>query len=205
MKKIVFLFLIFLQAAVNQAQSFDEKQSMFSVGYGIGSYHAIIFDANTSTSSAQQVFLKNKSTTIGPIYFKYQYMMDENISIGLNLAYINMYKDVTYQTNKNGIDTVISDSRKFNSYSVLARVNYHNSPDEAFDLYGGVSVGYRFARTTEYDGFTNTTNTYGPLSNFPIGFEAIIGARYLITENIGIYGEFGLAKSVIQFGLSYKM
>lgn len=205
MKKTVFLFLFTFIALVNRAQSFDEKQSMFSMGYGIGSYHSIIFDSDVSTSSSQPIYLKNKSTTTGPMYFKYQYMMDENVSIGLNLAYINMYRGVTYQSNKNGIDTVISDSRKFNSYSVLARVNYHNTPDEAFDLFIGVSVGYRFARTTIYDGFNNTTETFGPLNNFPIGFEAIVGARYLITENIGIYGELGLAKSVIQFGLSYKL
>ena len=37
-----------------------------------------------------------------------------------------------------------------------------------------------------------------------IGFETTIGMRYFLTENIGVYAEFGPAKSLIQGGLSVR-
>ena len=38
-----------------------------------------------------------------------------------------------------------------------------------------------------------------------LGLESTLGIRYFVTKNIGIYTEVGFAKSIIQFGLNYKL
>ena len=42
-------------------------------------------------------------------------------------------------------------------------------------------------------------------SVIPLAFETTFGARYLVTKNLGVYAEFGLAKAMLQFGLTAKL
>lgn len=183
-----------------QSQSFDNGESMVSIGYGFGSYRLLVSAdmAKSATATSQQF----QRILLGPVYMKYEYMTDENVSVGINIAAISYHSSSRFQTNYNGIDTSFSNTYNFNSYSILARVNYHNSPDESFDTYAGISVGYRYASTRLAEGSKGTNEV--TKNQVPIGIEAVIGARILITENFGIYGELGIAKSILQFGASYK-
>jgi hypothetical protein len=38
----------------------------------------------------------------------------------------------------------------------------------------------------------------------PIAFELTYGGRYYFTDNIGVYGEIGIARSYLQLGLCAK-
>ena len=82
-------------------------------------------------------------------------------------------------------------------------MNIHFGVKEKLDPYWGIAAGYRIASYTQtstdpdydFESFTSPLN---------VGFETTLGLRYYFTDNIGVYGEIGLAQSVLQLGLAVK-
>ncbi|MEY4876104.1 MAG: hypothetical protein RL708_1253 [Bacteroidota bacterium] len=121
------------------------------------------------------------STVVGPIYGKFEYAITNSIGIGLNLA---------YATNNNP-------TNKISTFSALGRFNFHALPkSEIADLYMGLGMGYRYFKEN---------NQYTDLRDYPIGMDLTLGFRILIANNMGIFGEIGLAKSPFQIGLSVRL
>jgi hypothetical protein len=205
MKFKIFIVIFFIAFRFNAiSQSIEAGQAMASVGYGLGSYRALFFDAfNTSASSSMLSNETTSSSLLGPVYLRIEYMVNDDVSFGGNFALVKYNLNSTYSTKRNGNDTTVTDKYSFLSYSILGRINYHFNPEDNFDFYTGLAFGYRYADNKVTDGFTGKTTKQNEF-NIPLGFEAIIGARYLITENFGLYSEVGIAKSVLQFGATYK-
>ena len=174
------------------AQSFDKGQSMVSAGYGLGSYRVLFFSDIVKGPIGSKQHIKTSLT--GPIYLKYEYMLDENISVGGNFAFIDYTTSNSFQSNYNGTDSMFTNSYHFFSYSILARINYHFTPEEAYDIYAGFSCGYRYVSSIFRQGIA--ADDVQSLT-IPIGFEAVIGARILVTEKFGLYSEIGDRKSVV--------
>ncbi len=180
------------------AQAFPEGSNSISVGYGgvtlLGSISKN-FDSYTDVNYSG----------MGPIYFKYEHAMTDNLGLGVNVAYAQnewSYKYSDTDANNNSVTYTETTSRS--TYSILARLNYHIGSDDKFDPYLGIGLGYRDATwkydTTNPDGTTNVDIS----GLMPFGMDLTLGMRYFFTENIGLYAEFGAAKSVLQGGLAVK-
>lgn len=176
------------------AQVFNPGDITISAGYGFPSLTNTIFNIAEG---------ENVSTTfIGPVFAKVEYAISETVGFGLNFGY--SYGNATYTTQDGEIDSILYDSNfKYSSYSVLARFNFHFGNNEKFDPYAGIGMGYRNANYkytgNDPDGAPSDLNGFNHF-----GLDFTIGARMYITDNIGIYGEVGVAKAPFQVGIVAK-
>ena len=79
-----------------------------------------------------------------------------------------------------------------------ANLNFNNSAGSLW----GMGIGFRTGKLiidSEY-------KAYQPKLDLPslsrLGFEASLGYRHFFDENLGLYAELGLAKSIFQFGFT---
>ena len=89
---------------------------------------------------------------------------------------------------------------KYTAYSILARFNFHFGNSEVFDPYAGIGLGYRH-NNYSYSGGDPDNQPLDVSGLLNTGLDFTIGARFYLTENIGLYGEVGIAKTPIQVGL----
>ncbi|MEO8146433.1 MAG: outer membrane beta-barrel protein [Bacteroidia bacterium] len=184
------------------AQSFEEGTNIISVGYGFPnlakSYFSVWDDANLYDRSSLGGF--------GPLHLKFEHALNEKFGIGLSLNLVSANGKYSYESyNNNGVLTDYTDEFSMSGWSALARLNWHFFNSDKFDPYWGFGIGYRSAKWKyTYGDPDYSTENITAKTLIPLGFEITIGARYYVAENIGIYAETGLAKSIIQFGVSYK-
>jgi len=88
--------------------------------------------------------------------------------------------------------------------SALARMNIHFGSSDKLDVYWGFGIGYRTNNFKYYTTDPDDETVLAWKALLPIGFETTMGVRYYLTDNIGIYAEAGLGKSVAQAGLAIK-
>jgi outer membrane protein W len=181
-------------------QALPEGTHTVSLGYGLGTLMGAI--GNTFN-----VFDDVNYSQFGPLYFKYEYAISDNIGLGVNFAYAtntwSYFYNEPIDMDGNVIDRRHTETVDRVTYSVLARMNFHMGDSPTFDPYIGLGLGYRDAIWT-----TSTTGGRGSGVNLkglvPLGFELTIGARYFFTQNIGLFAEVGAAKSVLQGGLAFR-
>jgi len=180
------------------AQVFKEGQHALSFGYGAGTLIGAL-------NATFDTYADLSTSTLGPLYGKYEYGITENIGLGVNFAYgTNQWSYRYSSVDAVGNPTTYTETTDRTHFSVLARINFHFGNEEKFDPYVGLGMGYRDA--------TWSTNSQDPLGGsgvvfrglVPLGLEMTIGARYFFSPNIGLYAEVGAAKSVVQGGLIVK-
>lgn len=190
MKKLTLALVagaIALMPTMTKAQAFEEGKSQISLGYGF---------ANTTqtllSNYDQDLYPDLEFKALGPIFLKYEFGASEKVGFGLNVAYAGA--GITYD---DGVDRAAIDwwGTSFN-----ARVNRHFGSHDKFDPYIGVGMGYKIAKWT----FSDENNSEDTGALIPLGFETTFGARYMFTQNIGLYSEVGLAKGIFQIGLNSK-
>jgi opacity protein-like surface antigen len=180
------------------AQALKEGTHTLSVGHG-----AVTFMSTLNRAFEPYADLTYKG--LGPAYIKYEYAVADNIGLGLSFAYAE--NDWTYRYDSFDMDgnpQNYSESTTRNTYSILARFNFHMGNSEKFDPYIGFGVGYRDANwdIRSDSPYGNSGVTFKSL--MPFGFELTVGARYFFLENLGVYAEMGGAKSVFQGGLAAR-
>lgn len=189
--------LLIASASPLKAQAFEKGKSNIQVGYGIGTVVGAIF----STWEDDPFFTNISSSAFGPIYAKYEYAASDKIGIGVNFAYASNSLSYT-EEDWDGLGNDVNASIDRTTMSINARMNIHFGNSDRFDPYWGFGFGYRTA-SWSFDYDDDNYNGNETFSNpLPLGFETTLGARFYLTDNIGLYGEFGAAKSVLQFGLA---
>lgn len=176
-----------LMPTITKAQAFEEGKSQVSLGYGF------VNGTQTLLSSYDQtLYPELEFNALGPMFLKYEYGATDKIGFGVNVAYANA--GISYD---DGLDRASIDwwGASFN-----ARVNRHFGTSDKFDPYIGFGMGYKIANW-KFSAEDESENT-GAL--IPLGLEATFGSRYMFTPNIGLYGEVGLAKAVMQLGINAK-
>ncbi len=173
-----------------RAQIMQPGNMAISAGYGFPSLTKTVFNV---------VEGQNVSTGfVGPVYGKFEYMINETVGFGMNFAY--SYGKASYLTSGTEADSIFyNTSFTYKSYSALARFNFHFGNSTNFDPYAGIGLGYRNANYS----YTSGDPNYNPtdLNGFNhFGLDFTIGARMFFTENFGVYGEVGIAKSPMQVG-----
>ena len=81
MKRIFIILFFFVHSPKHaDAQAFSEGSNYISAGYGLGTFaHAIIHSFTDK--------LGFDYTITGPLYFKYEHVMGNTLSLGVNVAY----------------------------------------------------------------------------------------------------------------------
>jgi len=214
MQKLRPLLLVCLSLLTQQAsaQSFAKGTTSFSLGYGLFSYirHPLKVEINGSGGNDLPSIGNNGS--LGPYYFKIEHGFSPYFGVGVNVAYMaDFWKDEVPIPDSSGAYT---DTANFTTnrttYSILARLNVHLPASNHFDFYAGLGLGYRYwvhkshTDNPNYPGGQDFSS--GSTANkIHLGFELSAGMRWLITRNLGLYGELGLCKSMFQLGLVYNI
>lgn len=178
-----------------KAQAFDAEQVSFSAGYGFPNLTRTAFNFIDGVSNLE-------SHVIGPMYGKFEYAVTDVIGFGVNVAYT--YGNVAYETSNDMLDSIVyNTSFTYQSYSILGRLNFHFGKSEMVDPYAGIGLGYRNANYNYHSDDPDFDETdFNGILHF--GVDLTLGARFYLTENLGVYGEVGLAKSPLQIGLIAK-
>lgn len=153
-----------------------------------------------------------------PIFFiKAERAINKRSGIGFTFA--NGGFDITAS-----LDSLTSENIKvqgklaYRTSSYLFRYNFHFFPEKAFDLYLGAAVGLRTNRFKLTDNDPENSYWKVPLkigwvkkyiptsySFATWGGDFTVGMRYHILPPIAVYMELGLAKSVIQGGVTFRL
>jgi hypothetical protein len=199
-KKLISLTLLSMLLLVNQqeakAQAFQQEDVIFSLGYGTPNLTKAVFKAGIAGEN-----LNATVSGLGPLHVKVEYGISDKIGIGLSINHVSTNFDAQYLDdidNKNYFANYNYNSTKFN-----LRTNFHFSNSDKLDAYWGFGVGYGIGSvglSTNDPDLEEVDIDAGGL-----GLESTLGIRYFVTKNIGIYTEVGFAKSIIQFGLNYKL
>ena len=204
MKKsfLVVVVLILLSGNTLSAQSDVPFKHTLSLGAGFPNLPVAFFNIYDSKRNFN---VDGK----GPYHIKYENRISSFLSLGLNIN--NMSYHVSYTEDVldtvNGIILPNNIDIKSNNTAFNVRCNLHfinPEKNDKLDVYMGLGLGLRFGKlnvSSQYSAFTPSIK----LPNLSkIGFETTIGMRYFLTDNIGVYSEFGPAKSLIQGGLSVR-
>lgn len=206
MKKFQFctLFFTFFALSINtaQAQIYPKGSVNVSVGYGAFAYGSLI-----------QNLLKNEVKDLnlnrtGPFYVKAEYALANNFTLGMNINYTNTTGSFTLDSVNAGninITNKYSGTLGLRSTSIIGRLNYTIpfADDKAGFMIGG-GLGYRGFRASYTDTDPRTPVDGGLSFPFPITGELTFGLRYYLTQNIGLYTEFGLTRSILQGGITAR-
>lgn len=232
MKKILLILCcllpIFLLCQSNQPEitystnSFESKSNYLNINYGfIDLYkkdlNKLSSEVKNSNNFASSFPLNNVTydiKSLGPIFFKYEYGLSDDIGIGLTYRYYLANFTETYiyseTTNYNSrIEYKDIGNYKITKNALAARLNYHFINEKKIDLFLGFSLGYSVLQY-EYS-YSSTKPQHVPIqrfefSEFPLYIGLNLGMRYYIDKNFGINFEVGYEnQSIIQTGLVIKI
>ncbi len=182
----------------------EEDDIVISAGYGfpnlLANYSFDFFWTSFGFDvSNYEGYADYNTSAFGPIFFKSEFMANDQLGVALSAAY--SYRQFEF-TDTYFVDYVYVDCHhniSFMAYSVLIRVNRYIDISDKIELYFGTGLGYRASTTMEKSNCLYYSDY--DLDQFPVAFEEIVGLRYYITENIGLYAEAGLAKAPFQIGI----
>lgn len=179
----------------SNAQAVEKGNTMIDAYYGYGTISSAFLKAISDNSSA-------KSRVIGPAGIRFDHMMSDKISLGLDVQYSS--GQVTW-TDKDTTNT-ITYNYEYNVTRLrfMPRFSIHFGSSDNFDGYFTISAGYRNTNRSwktndpSYDGSTD-------LNLVPFAFRLAVGGRYYFTDNIGIFMELGVSGgAIIHGGFSFK-
>lgn len=187
---------------IDTRSAFEINDTYISAGVGFGS----LFLNNVGFQFASNESIRNT----GPFYVKIENAVSDRLGFGLNIGYSNVKytRDYINFINQGNQTIQINDPEEvdINLVAILARINWHYGSNKKLDPYMGLGMGYRninyrYIKRSQF----NTYDEFKDLNRVPLGFEFTIGTRFMFSEKWGGFAEFGLAQSVGQFGLVYRI
>lgn len=182
----------------SRGDAFGEGKLFASVGYGFPNIQKILYN---------RLDLEGFSYKgIGPIFVRGEYALSDRIGVGVAINYSQhsvSYTDSYFDSNfveKQGTVTV-----KTNPLSFIGRLNFHFATSEKVDPYFGLGLGYRLQTVKLSSDVPELEAGEGAVTaGFPVTVEAVLGLRYFINEQFGLYTEIGLTRSLAQLGVVVK-
>jgi len=155
-----------------------------------------------------------KATGIGPLGFRFEYMIADNLGVGFDFNYLDngfKYEEtftsynsttMTYETN------TYEYQYKKTKMRFMARLHYHFVVTDVVDAYVGFGAGYKHKINKFESNDPNASEeTLESLFNgaIPVSARICIGTRFFFTENIGINLEMGVGGGpLLSAGVSFK-
>ncbi len=126
-----------------------------------------------------------------------EYNVTDNIAVGGYGGFSTRnYKGVGRWTNLG-----IGARGVFHATEVLNDALSTSMDSEKWDIYGGLSLGYRSVSWSYDNGYTDPYN-YGS----GLDYGLFLGTRYMFNPNLGVYGELGRgAFGAITLGVTFKL
>lgn len=196
--------LLFMSLFVDvYSQSWLDNKHIFSFGMGTGTTSAKLYDRSFQDND------NYKATISSGYHVKYEWIITTKIRFALSFSSVNIRgtwsgtekpPDYSFQLFYNPPDPNAG-SYRVTSTSFVPRINWSLIQKEKIELYLGFGFGYR------YDNYRETivnNDVHGIGNNgllIPISFEGSIGVRGYVSQNIGLFSEFGFAKSFFQAGI----
>jgi opacity protein-like surface antigen len=188
---ICLVFLVcFCWSATAQEQIHQKKSSVISLGYGIGNVWKIFLKNGISPEYRQYYTVTSK----GPYALTYEYGFLNKFSCGIQFAYSKV----------NGKADALTIRDQLTTFSILVRANYHHTKWEWADMYIGGGLGYYDFQYEARDA-TGSDVYLGDRVPGVIALSAQLGARYYLTEYLGLNAEIGFVAGAIgQVGVAVK-
>lgn len=192
--------------AQEKKSAFQKNTHLFTIGYGAGNFSQDYLRNNVTAANETN----SRFNAVGPLFGKYEFAIENKIGFGINFAYM---KNTLEYTDENSMNQEYDAILSCETMSFLARFNYHIGHNERVDPYVGLGLGVR-TLSWFYDDNDPSGNTaqnekdvdyLGFSGHFPIGLDLTFGVRFYPTSVVGMYVETGIAKGVIQGGLSFKI
>jgi hypothetical protein len=172
LNRLAFLIVTLLLCQNTQAQ-FREGEMIASAGYGLASQ------------------LEGSTLVVPPISLMLEYSHDDAIIIGGYIGY----------TSTSGESAIFDISWQDNVFILGLRGSYNVELTKNFDVYVGGIAGYRIATTVITEG---SIPFFGRPTGVNVNGTAIAGfagARYLINNKFGFFGEVGYGITLVNMGL----
>ena len=144
--------------------------------------------------------------SIGPFGGTISYMVTDNIGVGVDANYTDIYIEWENNTvDSSGNDVTYFNKAGMKTIRIMPRFNFHFEITETFAPYIGVAAGWR--ERTYYSESTNPSGIEGDREGFnPLAFRISAGGDIFIGENIGFNLEIGLGGGgLVRGGLIIKL
>ena len=174
--------------------------------------------SNAGWSNSAGAPYTSKTSVLGPIGLRVQYMATDNIGIGLDVNYeqktgswesLNIQYDengnIVYDDNYNLVLANTAGDFEVWKLKVMARLSWEIINTERFTLNWANSIGFKAGGRTLNDPADDLLLA-GEGDVFPIAIRSAFGARFFFTEHIALNTEAGLfGGGLIVAGLSYRL
>ncbi len=216
--------------AIKPEKAFDgtpivkKGSSILQVGVGMGSNVLSLAGLGDLGSLIGSSGTSNSNSKVGPISIGYEYLIKDNVGLGISVS----YAEGTQTLNVNSASSLLSSipgvgsipgigsllgtsggtsfNSKVKSTTILLSTIYHLYTTDKLDPYSKVSIGATLwsGSSTNADG-SNAGSA--PTFPTPIAYEALIGLRYFVGKQMGLYGELSYSnlKFAANIGLTFKL
>lgn len=203
MKKLLVLAFILL---FTKAYSNDNPGNYISAGFGFPNIPRLVFN-NLNFFDSKSDY---KNTGTGPLHFKYENRVTSFLGIGVNINYMDYRVSYTEPQLDTFQGVVVMNKVKISAWNLATNVRanfYFTNPENTpkTDVYFGIGLGYRMGKFTTSADIKGTEPKIQLPSLFKLGCEATFGYRHYFNDHIGLYAELGLAKSILQVGLTGRI
>lgn len=191
---------------------FSAQRLYISGGYGVINGNFIVASAlkESVAKGWNEVSVVKRPTW----FVRAEYALTPHWGLGINFAHGGVGFDVKLDslTSQN---VQVTGNLNYTTWSALARVNYHIFTSNAVDVFVGTGIGYRANRVR-----VSSNDPVKDRWDFPVdlgfvskvipktlgiptvGADVTAGVRYFPYPSLAFYTEFGLAKSIIQGGVT---
>ncbi len=190
--------------AVTPQKPFDgtpilkKKSQVLQVGIGAPNNVANLL----SLGSIGAAFSSSNGNKVGPFFVDYEYLIKENLGLGVGVSYAKAEKQYTDNAFFGGKDTI---NAKLSGLSFLLSTTYHFYITDKLDPYIKGSLG----ATIWKGSYTNQNGTEAQNGSLPtpIGYKALVGLRYFVNNNVAPFGEVSYSnlKFTAAAGIAFKL
>lgn len=197
-KCVLIVAAIALSANFSTAQSLKKGSVLLEGYYGFPNlFKRFLF---SQTIFGNEIDIKSGSK--GPYGARFEYMVSNNLGLGLDVGFRSSFASFNRIDTANNIYNYDFITSKF---GIMLTLNYHvnNLPDN-MDLAIGFGLGYgnRILEFTSTD--PNFNFSFDPI--FPLSMRAGINYRYFFNNYLGVNAGLGIGQGgIINLGVSFKI
>ena len=147
-----------------------------------------------------------KSLYLGPMGVCGEYMVTDEIGVGIDFIYNRQGFSSSDPNNIDGMGNLVTYNYKFKAERtrIHLRFNYHFTKDENFDAYLGIGAGNNSRKNSFTSNDPYVTDLIDDSELLPFSMRVCLGGRYFFNEKYGLVGEIGLGGALLRIGLSIK-
>ena len=150
--------------------------------YGLGTIN--LFPESDSLENFKSLYLR-------PMGVSAEYMVTDDIGVGIDFIYNRQGYSATDPNNIDGMGNLVTYNYdvKTERTRIHLRFNYHFTKDEKFDGYLGIGAGTNSRKNSYTSNDPYVTDVLDDTELLPFSMRVCLGGRYFFSENYGLVGE----------------